>query len=102
MYADIDDPTKQKIVNLLLVLFPHAKIYLYGSRARGTHHERSDIDLAIDAGACNERLRLGEARAILEATRIPYKIDLVDLNSVSDKLRETILKEGVLWHPSMS
>lgn len=95
----IEFEVKQKIMSLLLVLFPGAKIYLYGSRARGTHRERSDIDLALDAGQKNSPLYLGEARSILEATNIPYKIDLVDLNAVSPILRNIILKEGVVWTP---
>lgn len=89
---------KQKIVGLLLVLFPDAKIYLYGSRALGTHRERSDIDLALDLGQEEDPVKLGEARSVLGATHIPYRIDLVDLNAVSPALRETILKEGFIWN----
>jgi len=95
----LDEVVKNKIIGLLLVLFPHAKIYLYGSRARGDFKERSDIDIALDAGPAPERLNLGEARTVLEGTRIPYKIDLIDLNFVQKELRETILHEGVLWYP---
>jgi len=62
---------KNKRISILSVLFPNAKIYLFGSRARGTHEQKSDIDLAID-----ERL------AIRVRNRIPnyYKImkDLID------------------------
>lgn len=89
---------KQKIVGLLLVLFPGAKIYLYGSRALGTHRERSDIDLAVDLGVEEDPVRLGEARSVLGATHVPYRIDLVDLNAVSPALYETILKEGFIWN----
>ena len=79
---------------------PNAKIYLYGSRARGDFKERSDIDLALDVPNQSERLDLGEARNILDGLRIPHKIDLVDVNFVQKDLRDNILKEGVVWHPS--
>lgn len=88
---------KEKIIGILRVLFPKAKIYLYGSRGRGDFTDRSDIDLALDAGVGKERLRLGEAKAVLEGLHFPYKIDLIDLNHVADDLRQIILKEGVLW-----
>ena len=39
---------KDLIVGLLSVIFPDAKIYLFGSRARGDYKPESDIDLAID------------------------------------------------------
>ena len=76
---------KRKIYGILKVLFPDAIIYLYGSRARGDFHETSDIDLAVDNGKGKERLRLGEAQAVLEGLHNPYKIDLVDLNFFPQK-----------------
>jgi predicted nucleotidyltransferase len=95
LYGGIDEETKNKIIGILNVLFPNTKIYLYGSRARGDFKQQSDIDLAIDS---DKRLYLGEARAVLEALSIPYKIDLVELNHTSDALRTNILHEGVLWN----
>ena len=53
------------------------------------------IAAAIDAGKDKAPLYLGEARSVLEATNIPYKIDLVDLNSISSELFEIIKKEGI-------
>jgi predicted nucleotidyltransferase len=94
----IDEEIRKKIVGLLQVLFPGAKIYLYGSRARGTFHDRSDIDLAIDVGPGHERLRLGEAKAVLDAASIYYKVDLVDLNHISKELHENIERDKVLWN----
>ena len=95
--SGIELEVKKKIIGLLYVLFPNANIYLYGSRARGTHREYSDIDLALDCGKEKSPLPLGEARSILEATHIPYKIDLVNIHAVSTALASIILKEGILW-----
>lgn len=85
---------KRKIVAILHILLPGAKIYLYGSRAKGTFHDRSDIDLAIDAG---HEIFLGEARAVMEATSIPYKIDLVDLHCISRDFKNEVTKVAVEW-----
>jgi len=94
----LNEEYKHKIIGILKILFPSAKFYLYGSRARGDFNDRSDIDLAVDNGTGKERLRLGEAKAVLEGLRIPYKIDLVDLHHLPDSMRQIILKEGVLWN----
>jgi len=83
---------KHKIKGILQVLFPNAKVYLYGSRARGTHDIRSDIDLALDAG---QRVRLGEARAVLAGLYIPQKIDLIDLHAIADDFKEAITPDFV-------
>lgn len=83
---------KKKIIGILNVLFPGTKVYLYGSRARGTFDIRSDIDLAIDAG---KPVKLGEAKAVLEGLYIPQKIDLVDLNHISEDFKQDISKDLV-------
>jgi len=88
---------KEKIIGILTVLFPKAKIYLFGSRAREDHGPRSDIDIAIDEGKPIMPARMGEASDMLAESNIIYKIDVVDLHTVSDKMREFILKEGILW-----
>jgi len=88
---------KDKIVGVLAALFPNAKIYLFGSRARGTHPEKSDIDIAIDEGEPVRPGRIGEANSMFAESNILYKIDVVDLHSVSKKMKDFILKEGILW-----
>lgn len=94
----INERDKQKIIGLIRVFLPDVKIYLYGSRARGTYKEHSDIDLALDTGEKVSRSILGEIRDVLAATNIIHSIDVVDLNgAISATLREAILKEKVLW-----
>lgn len=88
---------KEIIVGLLSVLFPTIKIYLFGSRARGTHTPTSDIDLAVDIG---RQLSLGElarVKNIIEALNIPHKVDIVDMHSAPKELLDLILKEGIVW-----
>jgi len=97
-YGGIDETTQKKIVGILQVLFPHVKIYLYGSRARGTFRENSDIDIALDFGPKEKQTRLGEARSVLDGLQIPYKFDIVDLRFTSKDLQEIIRKEGILWN----
>lgn len=88
---------KIKIIRVLKALFPGVKIYLYGSRARGLHREWSDIDLALDGGHVLERYDLGEAREILEGSRVPYRVQLVDLNAISPEFKEAVKKDLILW-----
>lgn len=70
-------------------------VYLFGSRADGTAVSGSDADIAVMADE-DISLRLSEARAILEESTIPYKIDLVDLNQTSADFRDQVLAESVL------
>lgn len=88
---------KSMIIKFLEVLFPNVKIYLFGSRARGNHTESSDIDLALDVGHTISSLEIERAKNTLSALNIPQKIDIVDLHTIPNDLRTTILKEGILW-----
>ena len=90
-------PEQETIIQLLTVLFPNAKIYLFGSRARGTHTERSDIDIAIDLGRKMEFEEIGKARGVLEGLNLPQKIDIIDMQRASNEMREFIFKEGIIW-----
>ena len=95
--VEIDSEAKNKLVGILSVLFPDAKIYLFGSRARGTATEFSDIDIALDEGKTIDRLRIGEAVAMLNESNIPYKIEIVDMHELPEAMVQQIKKDGILW-----
>ena len=90
-------PQEEIMIQLLTVLFPSATIYLFGSRARGNHTERSDIDVAIDLGRKMEIREIAKARGVLDGLNLPEKIDVVNMQSISQDMKGFILKEGVLW-----
>ena len=97
MNNGVDKKEKKKIIDIVKVIFSEAKVYLFGSRARSTHKELSDIDIAIDVGKKVSRFDVAEISGMLDASRIPFRIDVVDLHSVNEEMREDILKEGILW-----
>lgn len=59
------------------------KIILFGSRAKGTATERSDIDIAVSGVALSDIFELEEA---LEDIPTLYTIDLVDLDTCKNQL----------------
>ena len=73
------------------------KIILYGSRARGDHEERSDIDLAIECPSATEEEWLKIWQKGDEAETL-YFVDLLRLETAEEKIRKRIESEGkVLW-----
>lgn len=88
---------KHKITALITALLPNAKIYLFGSRARGTHSPNSDIDIAIDAGKALPIVTIDEAKSIMAASNLIYHVDVVDMHSIAEDMRTAILQEGILW-----
>ncbi|MDE7292490.1 MAG: nucleotidyltransferase domain-containing protein [Treponemataceae bacterium] len=70
------------------------KVILFGSRARGTNSERSDIDLAISGGNALEFYYDVE-----EEARTLLMFDVVDLDKgISEKLQAEIKKDGVVLY----
>lgn len=68
------------------------EIILFGSRARGTHTERSDIDLAVHGGDFDSFYW-----DVKEKTHSLLMFDLVDLDAgVSEELKTEIERDGVI------
>ena len=97
MNTTIDKAIQEKIVDIISALIPNAKIYLFGSRARGTHSKWSDIDLALDTGKPLTNTNIDEVKSVLAATNIPYKVDVLDFQSVSTEMQTSIRRDGKLW-----
>ena len=97
MMQNSNVPQQEIMIQLLTVLFPESIIYLFGSRARGDHSERSDIDIAIDLGKKMEIREIAKARGVLEGLNLPQKIDIVDMHSITATMKGFILKEGIVW-----
>lgn len=97
MSHGIDENSKRKIIAVISALIPEATIYLFGSRARGTQSQWSDIDIALDAGEKLSRYDIGEIKSMFEASSMPYRVDIVDFHTVSDDMQKSILDEGIIW-----
>ena len=71
------------------------KLFLFGSRATGRHHARSDIDLGIMSDGSMTAKQMQNVLEKLESLPTLLKIDLVDLNTVGDEFRKMALKNAM-------
>lgn len=74
-----------------------AAVILFGSRAKGDAHRRSDFDIAYLPGAGFDPTSVVRLREAIEDSEIFYAVDLVDLSRVEPGFREKVLSEGVVW-----
>ncbi|MGC9101284.1 MAG: nucleotidyltransferase domain-containing protein [Caldisericum sp.] len=74
-------------------LNPGVKVYLFGSSVKEDYKKFSDIDIALE-NADTKALTLLKYK--LEDLNIPYKVEIIDLSKVSEKLKKEIFKTGVL------
>lgn len=68
----------------------NAKFYIFGSRAKGTYKDYSDIDIAIDSRKKISENTIQKISFEFEDSTLPYEVDVVDLNSVSDTFKSLI------------
>jgi len=70
----------------LLRKFSEARVWVFGSRANGRSHPRSDIDLAIevgDGGKLPEPV-LDALKRGFDASDLPQRVDVVDIARLKD------------------
>ncbi len=88
----LEPPNLALISTILQHYLPvNCQVYLFGSRANGKAKPYSDVDLALKDGdnqlALDLLLELGRA---FSESDLPYRVDLIDLNDLSDDFRTAI------------
>ena len=81
--------------NIIASYLPDARIFLFGSRAKGDARETSDFDIAVDTGL---KISLGVIARIkdeIDELRTLKSIDVVDLNRVNPAFKTIIRRSGV-------
>lgn len=74
-----------------------ARVYLFGSWARGTPKRTSDVDVAVEPLATLPAGTLARLRERLEESHIPYRVEVVDLSQADEDFRQRVKEDGVLW-----
>lgn len=87
------DITQQELALVQKILresIPAAKVWVFGSRVKGTTRRGSDLDLAIDCGAPLPSDTAALLADAFEEAPLAYKVDLIDLHSISPEFRALI------------
>lgn len=72
------------------------KFYIFGSRAKGTFKEYSDIDIAVDLnGKSIPASVLAKILLAFEDSTLPYEVDVVDLNAIDESFKN-IIKDSLI------
>lgn len=94
-YIGLDDVTIQRIIDKLDFVNDSGNIILFGSRAKGNFKNGSDIDIAIKSKDLDFH-KLMRIKSKLEELDLPYKIDLIDYNTIeNEELRNHIDRVGI-------
>ncbi|MGD0091182.1 MAG: nucleotidyltransferase domain-containing protein [Planctomycetota bacterium] len=91
-------------LELILAVFRHhpeiKSVKLFGSRAKGTHTPRSDVDLAV--GGDVDAIRAEAIAAELDELPLPYRFDVTPFDLIKHTpLREHIQRVGITVYPGI-
>jgi predicted nucleotidyltransferase len=96
--------TRQELINrsealIRQILGEHipsqARIYLYGSRAKGDNRWNSDYDLWIDCEISSGKL--SELIEELEESFVPFRVDIVTNQQLTGRFGERVKQEARPW-----
>jgi len=93
-----DEEILKKVVEIVSKYLPNCRIYLFGSRAKGTARKNSDFDIAVDCGSKIPFSVMAKIEGELEELPTLKSFDLVDLSLVSDDFRKMVERTGVILY----
>ena len=90
----------ERTINELLEYFQSKpeieKVLIYGSRAKGTYHNGSDIDFAVWT---DKHDKISSIQSELFELPTPYKFDVTDYKTLTHEgMKNSINKDGILFY----
>ncbi len=82
--------------DILQKFVPERAVWAFGSRAKWTAKEYSDLDLCIVGKTPLSFRTLGLLQEAFEDSDLPYKVDVVDWATTSDSFRKIIERDRVV------
>jgi predicted nucleotidyltransferase len=96
--AEVIDPkAKAFVIQLIRNYFPKVEILAFGSRTDGSARRYSDLDIALRS---NEKISSADWISLeseLEESDLPFKVDLLDFENLSEDFKKIIQKKCVKW-----
>jgi predicted nucleotidyltransferase len=86
------------IKGILQANVPDCKVKAFGSRINGTFKQNSDLDLAVVGKSKLGFSKMGELKLSFEESDLPFRVDVLDYNSISQNFRNIIDKNYELLH----
>jgi len=94
------DPDELAIVKKIVqtCLPPDIKVWVFGSRATFKAKKYSDLDIALESsdGSLVSSVVINTLEHEFEESDLPWKVDVIDINTVNDTFRKIIDHDKIL------
>ncbi len=97
---DLSPAERAEVIEILGGIVPEATVHVFGSRATGRARPFSDLDLLIADPPRLGAQRLAELHDRFEASTLPFRVDIVELDALEGVTRQRAIDEGVPLAPA--
>ena len=88
------------VAEILTKHLPHCQTWIFGSRATGKHKNTSDLDICILGPDPLDFRLLSDLKDSFISSPLPFRVDIVDHQSLSGELKEIIDREKRIFNPN--
>ena len=92
---DLEKKYVEFIKNTIENVLPNVEIYIFGSRVQGVAKKYSDVDIALRNSGKIEFSDILRIKSLFEDSTFPYKVDIVNLDSVKPEFLSIIKKDMI-------
>lgn len=92
----ISDNEWQQVSTILQRFLPEYEVWAFGSRVNGNAKPYSDLDLAIISEQPIPLPLLAEVAETFSESDLPWKVDLVDWATTSERFRQVIAAQKLI------
>jgi len=93
----VSDSDMKIIKDILQANVPGCEVKAFGSRIKNTFKQNSDLDLAIVGKSKLGFSKMGELKLSFEDSDLPFRVDVLDYNSISQNFRNIIDKNHEIF-----
>lgn len=90
----ITDKELHIVSGILQRYVPYCEVRVFGSRRDGTARTYSDLDLAIVGEGKMDEALIDTMKDAFQESDLPYRVDLLDWNTISPEFRNVIESRG--------
>ena len=92
---DLENKYIEFIKSVIYSVLPNIEIYIFGSRVQGVAKKYSDVDIALKSSEKIEFSDILRIKSLFEDSTFPYKVDIVNLDSVKSEFLSIIKKDMI-------
>ncbi len=92
---DVSAGDFELLQSLLRQHLPDTMVWVFGSRVKGTSRPDSDLDLVVFSKP-EENRQVHELKEALDESNLPFRVDVLVWDRISDAFRENIRRQYVV------